>query len=505
MRKVSAWALCGIGVVVALGCAQILGFDERSVSAPDDAQPGDETATDGAMMSPSDAGDAADAPMLTQCGDAAVDLTSDPNHCGSCTNVCPDPDAGPNTVAACTASVCGAGCDVGWAHCDKTSPGCEHDVSGDPANCGACNHVCGGKNVIGGMGVCKKSACVFNCSPGTAHCSSDDSTGCETTVATDQANCGSCGFSCGSAMCNGGYCQFTTSGEAFTRDGTSNLLLQDSVNLYWENDTAYTGAIRAVGKDGKNLQTLFGSPTVGAPYPGAALALDKNYLYWFNDTYEHDIYRGVKTAAQDAGLVDHPPSGGASGIAIDTDGTKNASYVYAYGTNGLSRTDISAASSSVIDMGSVSGAILVGTNLYYGVASTNGISYFDVTAKTPTVKSLTTISSLPRAFASDGTSLFVLADDTNIYKVDIGSATTTTFATGGPGQGQGSMTCDGVSVYVAAGSLYKFPIAGGGKFSSYVHVDGNTLPTASKNISAVAVDGTAVYFASYLDVFSTRK
>jgi hypothetical protein len=65
-------------------------------------------------------------------------LTNDPDNCGSCGNVCVDPDAG--------AAMCSSGtCVSPYADCDGVAAnGAETNLLTDPDNCGACGNVCTG-------------------------------------------------------------------------------------------------------------------------------------------------------------------------------------------------------------------------------------------------------------------------------------------------------------------------------------------------------------------------
>ena len=83
---------------------------------------------------PADAGCAAG---LTRCGSLCVDITTDVNHCGACSNACPD---GPAGDPICD-SGCGFDCVDGFFDCDATVPGCEETLM-TPSACGECGHVC---------------------------------------------------------------------------------------------------------------------------------------------------------------------------------------------------------------------------------------------------------------------------------------------------------------------------------------------------------------------------
>ncbi len=93
---------------------------------------------------------------------------------------------------------------VGALDCDG-APGCETDSTSDADNCGACAHTCGTLNTDSVS--CETSACAFTCTDPYRHCSTDDTSGCETNVGTDSDNCGSCGHSCLGGLCVSGNCQ----------------------------------------------------------------------------------------------------------------------------------------------------------------------------------------------------------------------------------------------------------------------------------------------------------
>jgi hypothetical protein len=87
--------------------------------------------TDGGCSAPNvvcsiaiDAGDAGDAGVC-------IDVTHDPDHCGSCENKCIGP------TATCVGGQCA--CGPGFDYC--SGQGCM-DVSSDTNNCGACGNVC---------------------------------------------------------------------------------------------------------------------------------------------------------------------------------------------------------------------------------------------------------------------------------------------------------------------------------------------------------------------------
>ena len=110
------------------------------------------------------------APHETACpsfGDSVecVDLESDPNSCGVCGNMCPNPFDG-SGKAVCRLGRCEFECKPGYADCDgRVENGCETHVAADPRNCGACGVQC---DLSFGQ-PCVNGACrLAPCAPGEA-------------------------------------------------------------------------------------------------------------------------------------------------------------------------------------------------------------------------------------------------------------------------------------------------------------------------------------------------
>src|SRR5262249_41498513 len=96
-----------------------------------------------------------------------------------------------------------------------------------------------------------------NCTPPTAHCDNDPGHICETNLSNDPANCGACGFSCGTQPCVNGACQLVGSG-AWIPVGDNADLAIDTKNVYWSTGlgAAAGGAVVWVPKTGGTPQTL---------------------------------------------------------------------------------------------------------------------------------------------------------------------------------------------------------------------------------------------------------
>ncbi len=117
------------------------------------------------------------------CGDRCVDLSADPNHCGTCNSVC-------DVTETCTAGTCD--CFAPLQRCGGTCSNFQHDEN----NCGGCGIDCSeGETCIDGR-------CSFVCSNGLTACG----TGCANT-STDMQNCGGCERVCSGGDNQSGECR----------------------------------------------------------------------------------------------------------------------------------------------------------------------------------------------------------------------------------------------------------------------------------------------------------
>jgi len=130
-------------------------------------------------------------------------LASNPNHCGSCGSAC-DP-----SFQICADGICQVSmCMQGRGDCDQNRSDCETDLTGSLTSCGFCGNRCMTPN---GSPSCAGGTCgIAACNAGNANCDSNVANGCEVTLATNVAHCGSCGAACsnahGSTSCAGGSC-----------------------------------------------------------------------------------------------------------------------------------------------------------------------------------------------------------------------------------------------------------------------------------------------------------
>ena len=132
-----------------------------------------------------------------------ADVLSDVANCGACQHACP---AGPFSQATCTAGACGLACDDGHADCNQDpADGCEVTLASDPAHCGTCSQTCAAGAFS--YATCTAGACGLACDGGRADCNQDSSDGCEVGFTNDPANCGTCGHGCATGQtCTNGVC-----------------------------------------------------------------------------------------------------------------------------------------------------------------------------------------------------------------------------------------------------------------------------------------------------------
>ena len=144
---------------------------------------------------------------------------TDTGNCGACGHACSFANAAPQ----CIDGSCGfAVCDEGFADCDgQQANGCEVALGTDATHCGGCAVVC---TYAHATGVCGNSACALGaCDAGWADCNGNPADGCEVSLTSDLAHCGTCATACAgapnaTATC-GGSCGYTCDATHADCDG----------------------------------------------------------------------------------------------------------------------------------------------------------------------------------------------------------------------------------------------------------------------------------------------
>lgn len=97
-------------------------------------------------------------------------------------------------------------CPAGFGDCDAVaSNGCETNLMTARSNCGRCGNECDGV-IMNASPSCLRGVCTLVCASGYGDCDGRYDTGCETRIATDPNNCGTCRNSCGARSCVMGRC-----------------------------------------------------------------------------------------------------------------------------------------------------------------------------------------------------------------------------------------------------------------------------------------------------------
>jgi hypothetical protein len=137
-----------------------------------------------------------------------ADLNTSAAHCGRCAVACSNGHGG----AECVGGRCTPSCGTGFGDCDGIpANGCESTLLTDDKNCGQCGNYC---SLLHATASCTTGRCtVATCAEGWADCNALPADGCEVNLQTDPVHCGSCSSACntanGTASCSAGQCAIT--------------------------------------------------------------------------------------------------------------------------------------------------------------------------------------------------------------------------------------------------------------------------------------------------------
>lgn len=153
----------------------------------------------------------------SECEPENIALTCSGRECGMATNNCYkevncgsecSPEKFCSSEGRCiTIEGCTSNCENLGYQCGTQT------VCGRSVNCGVCPDIPNGFSQCNGLGRCSISGCNY----GWGDCDGIYSTGCETYLATDKLNCGSCGASC--SVTNHEYCESGVCFEGSSCDG----------------------------------------------------------------------------------------------------------------------------------------------------------------------------------------------------------------------------------------------------------------------------------------------
>jgi hypothetical protein len=139
-----------------------------------------------------------------------TNLNESAAHCGMCGMLC----APTNAMGMCAGGTCRVGeCRTNFGDCNGTvTDGCESSLLTDPAHCGSCPAACPTRP--NATATCSNGTCGAACNTGFGNCDGNPNNGCETDTRTSAAHCGGCGMACNlpnaNATCTGGACRVTT-------------------------------------------------------------------------------------------------------------------------------------------------------------------------------------------------------------------------------------------------------------------------------------------------------
>jgi len=223
-----------------------------------------------------------------------IDVGSDPDNCGTCGLACSS-----NHVAIRTCDgACNGTCAAGYANCNGSmlKDGCETSIAANLENCGSCGAVCSTNHITPS---CVQGTCDGQCAANFDDCNGTKlKDGCETDLRTDAVHCGKCGVTCSnnnvdSPRCSRGVCDGTCS-KGFDDcnldrqlDGCETDVLNDSANCGKCGVTCADGEACTAGKCGSLLT-----------FSGVAQGLSTALLTGWSQCYV-EAYGEAKTPVAD--------------------------------------------------------------------------------------------------------------------------------------------------------------------------------------------------------------
>jgi len=181
---------------------------------------------------------------MTDCSGDCRDTQNDPDNCGGCDLAC-STDHGTRN---CTSGSCQmTSCSTGYQDCSESENvsrnGCETHVAEDVSNCGQCGKVCP-NDWANSSPTCAAGNCGHACTSPWDNCDGLAYNGCETNLDTSSTNCGTCGKTCASTVCQNRTClttaRYGNTGAGVTYSNFSGNYLA-GIQVYIPNACVTTG------------------------------------------------------------------------------------------------------------------------------------------------------------------------------------------------------------------------------------------------------------------------
>jgi hypothetical protein len=241
-------------------------------------------------------------------------------------------------------------------------------------------------------------ASTLQCAAQTADCDGNTANGCETNTATDAANCGACGYSCGGGTCSNGGCLLAKPGPGFMYTFNDfSCLAVDATNVYFTAvglSASGPSGILYVPQSGGAVTALAGGATnaVGPTTYGG-------FVYWA-DRPAGKIYE--TPAPGQAGTTRTVVSGLNQPVNLAVD----ANNIYWTSTGGAGAADKATGTTKWTTnqpSGSPWGITIDATDVYYTDPMANAVVKVSIATGTPTV--IASSQTKARGITSDATNL----------------------------------------------------------------------------------------------------
>jgi hypothetical protein len=439
-----------------------------------------------------------------ECSTVDGGISSDPDHCGSCSVVC---SASGAVSRACVSGACTPVCAANYEDCNKKgADGCEANLRTDPDHCASCATACSSAGTA--ARTCGAGTCQPTCDTTHNDCNKNGADGCEVNLKTDPDHCGSCAKVCSALgtsarSCVNGVCRPTcdathTDCNSDGADGCEIVDLQTNPDNCGACGFVCSGFQVAVGQrlcvaGACSTVCLSGRGDCGKPAPAP------------DDGCETNL-----SAQSDCGACGHSCLGGqcsafacqevviASGLNLPGSITVTNSY--------LSWTDGGASDGRVMRANLPGGGITpIATpqssphdiendgQYVYWVNAGGAVRRVNVSGP-PAIQDLATSAELPPlpwSLALDASYVYVVGYAGNgVYRIPKDGSVVPQILIGGSLTNPTDVVVDSTFLYVAMGSRWVVAPIGGGPVNEFV------IP-GSISSTNLAVDGTSLFFRSY--------